>query len=252
MKTVKHPELPVTLTFDPTAHTYTDDKGVNYTPATSFVKRYFEPFDEATAAARIAKREGRLEMDVLKEWHDKRDASASYGTTVHAYAEAVIMGWPPPTPSDADQRRAFKIVDKALVMLAEHYEFLGAEQIIFDPLFEVAGTIDLPARNRKTGALAPLDWKTCESITDDNYGMMARAPIQHVRDSKVSHYALQLSLYGWLLTDPDYSAYPSAGEPVETALIHIPHIGDDPVWRPVPYMAKEIKTLLLGSASRCK
>jgi hypothetical protein len=246
-RTVKHPELPVSIVYDSVPHTYTDDAGTQYTSGTTFIKQSFKPFDEAAAVAAEVAKTKRLEMDILADWKKKRDESAEFGNRVHAYAESLVVGTKPPAATTPRERRARKIVDEALVMLAKDYEFLGAEQIIFDPLFLLAGMIDLPARNRKTGALAILDWKTCESITNDNYGQMALPPIAHVRDSKVSHYALQLSLYGWILTDSNYSAYPSAGEPVECAMIHVPHIGNDPVWRPVPYMAAEIKALALAA-----
>jgi hypothetical protein len=47
-----------------------------------------------------------------------------------------------------------------------------------------------------------------------------------------------------MLTDPDYSGYPSAGEPVEIALIHIPHIGDSPVWRPLAYDGRAVAAMV--------
>ncbi len=251
-KTVKHPSLPVTLTYDPEPHTYTDDVGAAYESVTTRVKRAFPQFDAQATAERIAVRENRLALDVLAEWRAKADSAAARGTLIHAYAESLVLGTPAPDiPSTMpektrqDARHAFKIVDTALCALQDAYELLGAEQMIFDPLFRLAGTIDLPARNRTTGALAILDWKTCESITDDAYGQRALPPLSHIPASKLAHYTLQLSLYAWMLTDPEYSAYPSAGEPVELALIHIPHIGDAPIWRPVPYWGQEIRAIIL-------
>jgi len=249
--TAQHPTLPVTITYDPAPHTYTDDAGVVYESVTTRVKRQFPPFDAQATADRIAARENRLALDVLAEWRAKADSAAARGTLIHAYAESVVLGTPAPDIPDnftpqarQDARHAFKVVDSALCALRDAYELLGAEQIVFDPLFQLAGTIDLPARNRTTGALAILDWKTCESITDDAYGQRALSPLSHIPASKLAHYTLQLSLYAWMLTDPDFSAYPSAGEPVELALIHIPHIGDSPVWRPVPYWGKEVLAMV--------
>jgi len=252
IKTTRHPTLPVTITYDPAPHTYTDDAGVVYESVTTRVKRQFPPFDAQATADRIAAREKRLALDVLAEWRAKADSTAARGTLIHAYAESVVLGTPAPdipanfTPqARQDARHAFSIVDRALVMLQDAYDLLSPEQIVFDPLFRLAGTIDLPARNRTTGALAILDWKTCESITDDAYVQRALTPLSHIPASKLAHYTLQLSLYAWMLTDPDFSAYPSAGEPVELALIHIPHIGDAPIWRPVPYWGQEIRAIIL-------
>jgi len=250
-KLTKHPVLPVTLTYDPVPHTYTDDAGILYESVTTLVKRAFPPFDAQAAAERVAARENRLALDVLAEWKAKGDAAAAAGTLVHAYAESLVLGTPAldipdnlPPWARQYARHAFKAVDTALCALRDSYELLPPEQIVFDPLFEVAGTIDLPARNRKTGALAILDWKTCESITDDAYWHTALPPIAHIRASKLAHYTLQLSIYAWMLTDPIYSAYPSAGEPAELALIHLPHDAHDPVWMPVPYRSRETCVLM--------
>jgi hypothetical protein len=246
MKTAKHPTLPVTLTFDQARHTYTDDAGDRYRSVTAVVKSLFPPFDAQAAAARIAARENRPAADIIAEWKAKADASVRDGNAAHAYAEALILGTTPPTPANPRQRQAFGMVDKALTMLRQHYDIYSAEAMVFDPMFHVAGTIDLVARNRSTGALAILDWKTCEDITADAWGRTALEPIPHVPDSNADHYAMQLSLYAFLMASPQWSAYPSAGQPVELALIHLPHVGSDPVWRPMVYHEAEAEAVLTG------
>jgi len=250
-KTVKHPCRGLSISFDPASHTYADSDGRRYTSGTGLVRQYFYPFNAPDAAERIASRDGTNAPDVLAEWESKAATSSAFGTRIHEYAESLIIGTTPPPPESDNERRARRIVDKALVGIERHYEILGAEQIVFDPLYLIAGTIDLPARNRETGALAILDWKTCESITLDSYGRQALTPIAHVPDSKVHHYALQLSAYAWILAEPSRT-YPSAGEPVELAMIHIPHIGEDPIWRPVDYMRDEVDAMIMDNYSRIR
>jgi len=240
-KNATHPTLPWSMTFDSTTHTYRDQTGRIYTSVTALVSSCFPPFDAAAAASRIAARTGELELDIIARWNTKGRNAADNGHTAHAYAEALIKGTTPPTRTTAREKQAFAMVDKALPALARQYEFLGAEEIIFDPLYLVAGTIDLPARNRSTGAIAIMDWKTCEDITADSYRRTALPPIQHVPDSKLSHHTLQLSIYGYILTasewvDPD--------SPIELSLIHLPHVGLSPVWRPLEYMRKEAETVV--------
>jgi len=244
MKTAEHPTLPWKLTFDPTSHTYRDQENRDYESVTHLVGRHFPAFDEVATSARVAARTGRIEKDLVSEWNDKRDAASDYGHRVHAYAESLILGTGTVQPETDNERRAFAIVDKALAGLAGEFDILAAEQIVFDPLFLVAGTIDLVARRRSSGELAVLDWKTNDSITLDAYGRTGLPPIAHVSDCKVNRYALQLSTYAWMLTDAGHSAYPSKGEPVELALIHVPHVGADPVWRPVPHMPDEVGAVM--------
>ena len=244
MKQTAHPILPWTLTFDPDPHTYTDNEGQKYESVTTFVGRHFEPFNEQLEAKRIALRDGRLELDVLYGWRKKADDAAAFGHRIHEYAEAMVLGSTATNPETDKERRAFAIVDKAMVSLSQQYEFLPPEQIVFDPMFLIAGMIDLPARNRTTGALAILDWKTCESITMDNYRKFARFPISDVPDSKFHHYELQLSIYAWILTAHGWSGYPSEGESVELAMIHVPHVGEEPVWRPCAYREESVTEMM--------
>ena len=242
-KTVQHPALPWTITYDDIPHTYRDNESRFYTSGTAFVKPFFPPFDAPAAAARVAARTGKTELEILAEWRAKGSATSATGNRVHAYAESLVMGTQPTEPATPRERQAYAMVDKALVGLRGHYELLGAEQIVFDPLYILAGMIDLPARNLKTGALAILDWKTCEDITNDNYGRTGLPPITCIPDSKQAHYMMQLSLYAWLMTDAD-SGYTEPGHPVELAMIHLPHIGLDPVWRPLPYQRDAIAAMV--------
>jgi len=244
MKTCEHPTLPWTITFDPDEHEYRDQENRRYISGTGLVRRSFPEFDEIAAANRVAKRENRLAIEVLSEWGLKAQESSEYGMRVHAFAEALILGQQTPPATSLRDRRAFNIVRKAMPMLRDTYNFLTPEQIIFDPLYRVAGTIDLPAINKKNGKLAILDWKTCEGITEQSFGM-ALDPIAHVPDNKVNHYALQLSIYAWVMTHPEYTSYPSKGMDVELALIHIQHECPDPIWRPVPYLRDEATAVVM-------
>ena len=178
------------------------------------------------------------------EWDRKRDAAAKHGTAVHYYAECVLNGAPTPTPQTAEQGRAFRIVDKAMVALAETHDLLPPEQIVFDPLYQVAGTIDLPAINKRSGALAVIDWKNCDGITADSYRKVGLVPISDVPDSKLHRYSLQLSIYAWMLTDPEMSSYPSKGQPAEMLLIHIPPVGEEPVLRPCVDLRRQAGRLM--------
>ena len=246
-KTASHPKLEGwTLTFDSTDHSYRDGEGRLYISGTSFIKQFFPKFDAQAAASRVAKRENRLELEIIREWDAKRDASSAYGTRVHEYAEALINGTATGIPASVRENTARKAVGAALTMLRDTYEILGAEQIVFDPMHLIAGTIDLPARNKTTGALAILDWKTCEEITDISYAM-ALPPIQYIPDSKRVHYGLQLSLYGHIMAD---TGYVPPETPVETALIHIQPDNPDPVWIELPYAPALIKALVLHHHDR--
>ena len=241
MKTAQHPVLPFTISFDPCRHRYTDNEGSRYISGTAFVKQFFTPFDAPAAAARVGARTGRPAAELEAEWKAKGEATADYGTRLHAYAEARVLGVPESPAFDPADERARKVVDAALSALEKQYEFLGAEQIVFDPLYLVAGSIDLPMRNRETGAICVADWKTIRDVSDDNYGKFGLPPIEHIPDSKRVHCGLRLSLYGELMLG---SGYLPDGTEVETAVIHVPQGCSEPTWIPLPFVRDEIQAML--------
>jgi len=250
VKTATHPEFPYTIQFDPATHSYRDDRNREYISATTFISHHWPPFDERAAAARIADRTGRLELEILAEWKAKREASAGYGTRIHAYAEARALGQQPEPPdakmcgsaAELEKERAARTaIDAALTMLAgAGYDILEPELIVFDPLYRLAGTIDLPMR-APGGGICIADWKTCEAITDDDYNQHALPPIEHVRASKLAKYSLQLSLYGWMLRD---ASYVPPDTPIEIALIHLAPGNPDPIWMPLTFAEREIDAMV--------
>lgn len=230
-KTVQHPVLPVSVTFDAGPHTYTDDQGAEYVSVTTLIHAYFPQFDSQAHAARIAARENRLDIEVLADWKAKADKASKYGTKCHAFAEALILGTALPKPDGDMERRAFGIIDRTVVALSAEYEFYPPEQMVFDPLPRTAGTMDLPALHRSSGAFAILDWKTNLEISTNSYGRHGFGPIAGIEDSDMGHYSLQLSTYGAILAD---AYWIDADRPQAHAVVHIPHTGDDPVWMPLP------------------
>jgi hypothetical protein len=217
MKTADHPTLPFTITLND-RHVYADNEGSVYLSGTAFVKRFFKPFDSEHHASRIAARTGEDPARIAAAWAAKGKAAAEWGTLVHAHAEEVINGLEIADARNERERQAFSVVDKTIAALCETYDFIGAELIVFDPLYLLAGTIDLLAVNRETGELAIFDWKTCGKIEDVDYGKRGLPPIEHVNDSKIQHYRLQLALY-----DAIHDCLGAPSRPSATlALLHIP------------------------------
>jgi len=122
--------------------------------------------------------------------------SAAYGTEVHNYAEACVKGGGRPEPTSTLSRMAYDAVNEALRMISRHYDILGSECLVFDPLFRVAGTIDLPLRHKATGKLCIADWKTNQAIdVTPRFAGRGRPPIEHIPDCNGNHYRLQFALY---------------------------------------------------------
>ena len=237
--TAKHPALPWSITFtdSETEHSYIDNEGRDYISVTTLVHRFFPEFDSDYHSKRIAKREGRSQADVLAGWKLLADTACDYGTAVHYYGECIIKGLPLPKPANEKERFAFMAVDKALKGISKHYEFLGVEEIVFDPLYRVAGTIDLPCRHIATGRIAILDWKTNGSIDlIPRYGGFGHAPIAHLGDCNGNHYRMQFGTYAEVMRG---SGYVPEDTGFDNAIIYIPPMSPDPVWIPMPDAPKE-------------
>ena len=66
---------------------------------------------------------------------------------------------------------------------------------------QIAGTIDLLLHDKKTNRYIILDWKTSKNITTKSYNnkMGIQSSSSNIEDTKFNHYALQLSLYRYIL-----------------------------------------------------
>jgi hypothetical protein len=248
VKTQQHPVLNYSITFNERDHSYRDSDGNYYTSVTSLVGAYFPKFNAAETAARMSARTGQPAHELVAMWKAKGNASSAFGTLTHAYAESKVLGTSAPDSRDEKYLAAARLVDKALLKIETRYEFLGAELIVFDPVTLVAGTIDLPLRNRETGAIGVWDWKTCEKIPDDAFGQSGHPPIAHVPNSKLAHYGMQLSTYGWILQEAHW--LPTASTEIEPCLIHLDLTADEPVFIPVPYAKAEAEGIVIDWARR--
>lgn len=242
MKKAKHKVLPFEISFDEPSHQYLDNEGRDYISVTTLVHRFFPKFDTAGMSKRIATREGVLQAEILARWDKKRDAACEYGTLVHNYAEACVKGDTPPRPRSGHTQMAFDAVQSALRLISGHYDILGAEKIVFDPVYRVAGTIDLPLRHRATGRLCIADWKTNEAIDmTPRFPGMGLPPIAHIPDCNGNHYRLQFAMYAEIMRG---SGYVPPDTEFSNAIIYIPPATGRPVWIPCDDAPAEARAML--------
>lgn len=196
----------LTLTFTEADHKYIDDRGFEYTSVTTFLKRFFEPFNPDAVAARMAE-QGKGDADELKaQWKAKGEAACDYGTRVHETAEAALRNEPPPhTPRTEKEKQAFRAVwEYSKKKILPHGKIIGPELMVFNPDWGLAGTIDLPVK-LEDGTVMLLDWKTNESIPRTGFNdRKALDPVQHLQDCAWTKYCLQLNVYQQLLVSAGY------------------------------------------------
>ena len=226
------------LKFDIKRHEYSY-RGKKLQGVTSFIKKYFNEFDEKAVARKLAKFPNNKSKKhgvryFLREWKKARDD----GTQVHKEIDLFIKAGVEP--------KHFK-AKAACTYISNLYRTLGepvqdSELQLCDIKLGLAGTIDcvISTNVKKEDSiqreLMLIDWKTNKEIKMKSYNNeMAKEPITHLPDCNYSSYCLQLSLYAYMLERMGYKIG-------ELKLVHLTDIGGTMVYN-IPYMRKEVEMI---------
>ena len=206
---------------------------LTFTSVTTFVDSFFEGFDSLKIATNLVqnhpKYAGCTVESLIAIWDKARD----HGTLVHDEIENWIKNDVEPQSIKAIQGKNW----------LQNYQMksdidVSSELIVYSTELKIAGTFDILAKDNNTGQYELIDWKTTKKIDTVSYGyrMGTDNATKDVMDCNFYHYALQLSLYRFLL------------EEYYGVMIHnqlIAHIQDEGVNAIVaPYMKDEIITML--------
>lgn len=236
------------IRFEPESHTYSavDADGVADVicdSVTTVVEGLFAQFDADYWAARKATAECSAE-ELKAMWARRGEEARNKGTELHDRIERYYLGEAPDAEALAD--RAFRnfLAFAAEVRLTPY----RSEWRIFSERARLAGTLDFLAFDGDKYEI--YDWKRSSKLVDaagrvvdtDRYGRHAFAPVEHVPDTTFHHYALQVSLYRYIL-ETEYGIEVAAG-----------HLGtfhpdyDRPYVIDLPYMRREAEIIV---NSRC-
>lgn len=238
----------VEITFTEEDHKYKsfiNGLQINYVSGTTFLGKFFPQFDPTgIITARCAKKEGITVEEIKERWAAKGRESTRLGTRLHELCEDIILGRNVRnTPENIVESNRFKNGQKLATQLKHSIDVLGVEKIVFSHRLPtpIAGTIDLFGRSKKDGSYLILDWKTNKEIEKDNkYKKFCLAPIQHIPDTSLHHYALQLSLYQYLLK---FEGYVEKDAKFKMALLHVTENAAETII--VPDYTNEIKDLII-------
>lgn len=196
-----HPRDPQ-LNFNPESHTYTH-AGAELLSVTTLVKEFFPKFDAEYWAARKALTEGVDPQVILDRWERDAERARTLGTQMHDRIEHFYLNGHSDTEPDTDVFPLFR-------RFAAHHHLhpFRTEWRIFHEDFGVAGTLDFLERT-PNGTYNIYDWKRSSKlverngriISDNRYGKRALSPISHLSDCSYWHYALQLSVYSYILEE---------------------------------------------------
>jgi len=188
------------VSFDSENHQYYID-GVPARTVSNLVEKSFPVFDSIKAAQNLSPNHPLFGLDVLdivKLWEENRLKAARLGSELHNQIEKYLL------TSEQAHSREFELFQSFYLDHPEITPF-RSEWRIFDEKFGIAGTVDLLAV--RNGEFVLFDWKRSDKIIDPYTGQMANSPflnfgigpLSHLSDSRLNKYALQQSLYRWIL-----------------------------------------------------
>lgn len=184
------------VTFREADHIYIVD-GTPLDSVTTFVKNCFPEFNAEFHAKRKAEALGITKEAVLEMWDKKGKESREQGTAMHKKIESYYLGYEPSTDETFE---LFKIFANKIILKPYRTEWA-----VYDWEQKIAGTIDFV--DYQNGEYIIYDWKRSDKLIAKNglpikgnqYGEKALPPIENLDDSPYYHYALQLSLYKYIL-----------------------------------------------------
>ena len=196
------------LEFEESTHQYKvgDKKLIS---VTQLLNKYTEDFDADTIIDKMfeksadktlyigPKREilGMTKEQIKATWDINRISKSAYGTFIHKLAEDIGNGLDVviKLPEIEQVKKFFK---------TEGYEIVSQELQIYSEYLGVAGTVDLLLKD-KEGRYCILDWKTNSgkdlSLREAQFSKYFKEPINNVPDTNFWHYALQMSIYRYML-----------------------------------------------------
>lgn len=180
---------------------------------TRLIEEYSNEFQAEEMAEKVALKEGKTTQQVLDEWKYKADFACEKGHTGHEYAQSLWNGQNWVIDKFDESEKYFEAVEKIKLQADDFFkdfndilEHVADEFVVGSEEYDIASAIDHLFRNKITGELVLVDYKTNsilkgynDEIKKRTYTKNMKPPLNHLKDDALHHYYLQLSLYKYLL-----------------------------------------------------
>jgi ATP-dependent exoDNAse (exonuclease V) beta subunit len=205
-----------TLQFNEADHIYSlsDDATLELTSATTFIHRYFSPFDREKIASKLIQNVPKYANSTKEELFADWKQSGVSGTNVHNALEDFIIYYNKDGGSKYEKAlEKFCVTDIERNKARQGMDWLGDNVFGKDKLkllpevkvvtrdYKIAGMMDLLVHDTEKDEYTILDWKTNKRISKKSYGGVvgSRECTSDLDDCNFIHYTLQLSLYRYIL-----------------------------------------------------
>lgn len=202
------------MSLDEATHTYRNSLRPNmrFTSVTTMLSEYHDEFDEEYHAERIAKRDGLVKEEIIREWREINRVANVFGTAVHATMERYLLA--PQRfyiPRDEFEKLLIErfvemLKENQLALLRsntiwpEHIMHLDLTGYRVDITEEggLAGTADI-IEDLYDDKFNVWDFKTNKKLEFENkYDEWLKYPVQHLNHSQYNLYSLQISIYAFM------------------------------------------------------
>ena len=213
---------------------------------TRFIEEYANKFDSYGVAEKVAKRDNKTIKQVLDEWQLTNDLACEKGHLGHCYAQSKWNGEIYKEHIKDGLQDVIKPLELIKKQADDFYndfndrlEHLIDELPIGSPESDIASCVDDLFINKYTSELVLVDYKTNSDIyKGDKFAKQMKFPLQHLKDTKLNHYAIQLSIYRYIIEK--YSGLKVG----EMFIVYFSENNDDYQIIDVPYLKDEVKKIL--------
>lgn len=253
------------ITLDETTHKYTVDGKEDHISVSTLVKTFFQEFNAKEIITKMKKSRkynaqhrywNMSDEEIALRWTQTNQEAVEKGKDMHHHIEKfynllalnqfitteTLYGSLP----DSKEYQQFRTFHEETIVPG--FARFGlrpyrTEMRVFYKKYKLAGTLDILFEVKKEENIPSeyilMDWKRCKSIDQKNdYGQKGEGPVNHLDDVNYNHYALNLSLYRYILAEK-YNIHVSNSYLV---VFHPDHRNYEMF--EVPYYLDEIKAIL--------
>ena len=169
---------------------------LKFKSVTTLLDQLFEPFDEVKIATKLCKTSpkymGMKPDQLIAVWHKARDHGSLVHKEIELYLDKKIQ------PSEPKAKCGLNWLDR--YCQGSDIEIF-TEAIVYSTELKIAGTVDILIYYKSYDVYEIIDWKTTKAIKTESFKRkMGKHPItSDMMDCNFNHYALQLSMYRYLL-----------------------------------------------------
>lgn len=199
------------------------DDSVKWISVTSLIGKFKEPFDKEGIAKKSSKNKkskwyGMSEKDILNAWDKENKRALSLGSWYHKQREDELLA------CDTIQRNGidlliFNTIEQDGVKIAPDQNLVSGiypEHMVYLNSAKICGQADRV--EVVNGEVNIYDYKTNKEIKTQSYKSwdgihkMMMPPINNIQDCNLMHYALQLSIYMYIILKHNHSLSPGKME----------------------------------------